>query len=233
MSYQVKTEKMIERPASDVFRALGEGRLFLNCGASSDMTIDFRVGGRYDINFKNHGVRNFGEFLEIIPDRKIVFNWCQAFGENQKPDTTVTIELFAEGTQTRLVLLHTGFSTQAGADNHQGGWNSGLADMTQEIQDGRLRMVRIVGAPLEKTFESCQNSQKLFASDSQLLESTPNQKIKLSSSTGQITILLSPKDENSTKLEMLYESARIKDSSLVQRRALEAATLQVTELVAQ
>lgn len=33
MTYQVKTEKLINRSTADVFQATGEGRLFLNCGA--------------------------------------------------------------------------------------------------------------------------------------------------------------------------------------------------------
>ncbi|MBY0451750.1 MAG: SRPBCC domain-containing protein [Bdellovibrionaceae bacterium] len=229
MSYQLKAEKTIERSASDVFRALGEGRLFLNCGASSDMKVDFRVGGKYNINFKNHGVTNFGEFLEIIPNKKIVFNWCQTFGENQKPDTTVTIELFADGPRTKLVLIHTGFNTQDGADNHTGGWNSGLTDMTHEIQDGRLRMIRVVAAPLEKTFELCKNSPDL----GKLSDMTQNQKMMFLSPAGQVTILFSKKDENSTKLEMLCEGASIKENALPQRKALESAAAHVAQSFAQ
>jgi len=162
--YQVKVEKVIGRSVGDVFRALKEGKLFMNCSADSkSMKIDFRVGGKYHIDFNNHGKFNFGEFIEIIPDKKIVFSWCQAFGPDQKPDTQVTIELFSEQSSTRLVLAHTGFRNQEICDAHRMGWTSGINDFTNETQNGRLRMVRIFTAPVEELFAVCSNPSTFFA----------------------------------------------------------------------
>ena len=164
MSYQVKTEKLIEKSASDVFHALKGGLLFMNCGADSNsIKIDFRVGGKYQINFKGHSVSNHGEFLEIIPNKKIVFSWCQTFGADQKPDTTVTIELFEDGNKTRLQLLHTGFHDKKVCDDHNQGWNSGMTDLGEQIQSGRLRFVRNYPAPVEKLFDVCKNPASFFS----------------------------------------------------------------------
>jgi uncharacterized protein YndB with AHSA1/START domain len=161
--YQVKTEKMIAKPVSEVFRALKEGRLFMNCSADSgSMKIDFRVGGKYHVEFKNIGKSNYGEFLEIVPDKKIVFSWCQQFGVSQKPDTQVTIELFPEGSKTKLALLHTGFTDKEICDGHNRGWTNGINDLAEEMQNGRLRMVRDFGVPVEKLFESCKSSAGMF-----------------------------------------------------------------------
>lgn len=163
MSYQVKTEKMIARSVNDVFHALKEGRLFMNCSADSNsMKIDFRVGGKYHVDFKNHGVSNWGEFLEIVPNKKIVFSWCQTFGDDQKPDTQVTIELFEEGSKTRLALLHTGFKDKDNCDDHEKGWTGGLNDLTEEMQNGRLRLVRDFSVPVEKLFDACKNPESFF-----------------------------------------------------------------------
>jgi uncharacterized protein YndB with AHSA1/START domain len=207
MSYQVKTEKIIARSAGDVFHALKEGLLFMNCGADSEsIKIDFKVGGKYHIDFRNHTLSNFGEFLEIIPNKKIVFTWCQNFGPEQKPDTEVTIELFEDGAKTRLVLLHTGFKDQANKDNHQKGWDTGLSDFSAEIQTGKLRMIRAYPIAPEKLYGICKNPETFFAFMGDLargsvdfkvggkyqlptkkgeikgefLEITPNQKITLS-----------------------------------------------------
>lgn len=164
MSYQVKVEKVIGRPVSDVFRALKEGRLFMNCSAdSSSMKIDFRVGGKYHIDFWSHGKFNYGEFLEIVPERKIVFSWCQSFEPDRQPDTQVTIELFPEASKTRLVLLHTGFRNQEICDAHQHGWMHGVDDFSNELQQGRLRMVRIYQAPVDEMFAICKNPATFFA----------------------------------------------------------------------
>ncbi len=164
MTYQVKSEKVIARPAGDVFHALKDGLLFMNCGAnSSSMKIDFRVGGKYHIDFKNKTLSNFGEFLEIIPNKKIVFTWCQTFGADQKPDTQVVIELFEDGPKTKLVLVHTGFKDQETKDNHQMGWTGGINDFTDQIENGRLRMVRAYEVPAEKLYDICKNPESFFA----------------------------------------------------------------------
>lgn len=164
MSYQLKTEKVIARPAEEVFQALKAGLLFMNCGAASaSMEIDFRVGGRYQIDFKSKQLVNFGEFLEIIPNRKIVFSWCQTFGPNQKPDTQVIIELFEDGSKTKLVLTHTGFVTEESKENHRGGWEGGLTDLTGEMEEGRLRLLRSYNVTTDKLFDLCKNPETFFA----------------------------------------------------------------------
>lgn len=163
MTRQLKLEKIINRPASEVFRALSLGKLFMNCGAASDsIKIDFRVGGKYLIQFKNKTLENFGEFLEIIPNQKIVFSWCQEFGPNQEPDTRVTIELFELNAATRLVLQHSGFKDKAVCDQHEMGWTAGLNDMTTELQDGKLRLLRSFNAPVNELFAKCQSLAGLF-----------------------------------------------------------------------
>jgi len=207
MTYEVKAERIISQPVSYVFGALKDGLLFKNCGADSgSMQIDFRVGGKYRIDFKNKTLVNFGEFLEIIPDRKIVFSWCQTFGADQKPDTRVQIDLFAEGAKTKLILQHTGFKDQATRDNHQQGWDGGIADFSNQLEHGMLRLVRTYSAPVESLFAICKNPESFFAFMGDLsrgsvdfkvggkyqvptkkgeikgefLEITPNEKIKLS-----------------------------------------------------
>lgn len=164
MSYQLKVEKVIGRSVSDVFNALKGGRLFMNCGCDSrSMQIDFRVGGKYHISLRGHTKSNYGEFLEIVPDRKIVFSWCQSFEPGQKPDTQVTIELFSEGIKTRLVLMHAGFKNQEICDAHQNGWMHGIEDMGNELQLGRLRMVRSFDTSVGQLYEACKNPSIFFA----------------------------------------------------------------------
>lgn len=149
--YDLKIEKMISKSAHEVFNSLKAGKLFMNCSADSNsIELDFRVGGKYKLHFKNHKVSNWGEFLEIIPDQKIVFTWCQTFGADQKPDTKVTIELFSEGPGTKLVLEHKGFKDKETCDNHYQGWNGGINDMTSEMEEDKIRLVRRYDTPVEK-----------------------------------------------------------------------------------
>lgn len=164
MSYQLTAEKIIARPTEDVFQALKNGLLFMNCGAASTtMEIDFRVGGKYHIDFKGKQLVNFGEFLEIVPNKKIVFSWCQTFGPEQKPDTRVSIELFNDGSKTKLVLVHSGFISEESKENHRKGWEGGLVDLTGEVENGRLRLLRSYNVSSEKLFELCKNPETFFA----------------------------------------------------------------------
>lgn len=223
MSFQVKKEKVIDRTPMDVFHAIKEGRLFLNCGADSEMKIDFRVGGEYRVTFKRYNAQHFGEFLEIVPNKKVVFSWCQEFSPDQKPDSTVTIELFPEGEKTKLVLVHTGFRTQSIADQHQGGWNNGIDDLTEEIQSGRIRLVRGLEIPLPQIFEFCQSMRSLFANQGKVLESILNQKLMFAWPDGKLTLLFTEKDTKSTRLEMIHESPNTGKNPFVYRKSLEKA----------
>jgi uncharacterized protein YndB with AHSA1/START domain len=127
----------------------------MNCGSDSNsINIDFRVGGKYKINFYNNKKSNWGEFLEIIPNQKIVFSWCQTFDDDQKPDTKVTIELFAEGSKTKLVLEHRGFKDQPLCDAHTQGWTTGITDLASEMEGGHIRLVRRYDVPREKLYEA-------------------------------------------------------------------------------
>lgn len=223
--YDLKVEKMIAKNSKDVFKALQEGKLFMNCSADSNsLEIDFKVGGKYKINFKNHKVSNWGEFLEIIPNKKIVFTWCQTFGLDQKPDTKVTIELFPEGVKTKLILEHQGFYDQSTCDDHYQGWNGGLTDLISEMENGQIRMVRGYDAPVEKLMAMVLESKDLFGT----IKETSNNKIILDTNT---TLLFSAKNENRTSLEIIKIDLLSERDIEKNRKNWDAITSKLTELL--
>lgn len=198
---EVKAEKLIQKPVRDVYRALSEGRLFMNCGCdSASMELDFKVGGKYRIDFKNHNVSNTGEFLEIVPDKKIVFSWCSSFGLPLTPDTKVTIELFPDGDNTKLKLLHSGFKTDSSREQHQKGWDGGLADLATEIQEGKLRIVRTYTASVEKLYETCKASMV----KGEVLESVPNKKIVFNLDSTRVTLSFNERDNGISSVELIH-----------------------------
>ncbi|HEX7673590.1 MAG TPA: SRPBCC domain-containing protein [Bdellovibrio sp.] len=238
MTYQVKAEKLIGRPASEVFNALKDGLLFMNCGADSgSMQIDFRVGGKYHINFKNKTLANFGEFLEIIPNKKIVFSWCQTFGADQKPDTQVVIELFEDGSKTRLVLNHTGFKDQATRDNHQMGWDGGINDFTAQVENGQLRMLRAYPASAEKIFEICKNQERFLSLMSEAFRDSvnfkvgPNKKIELSGLGGTATLAFNSKEDGSSFIEIIHQGLHSLAEQKAHRAGWESFTKKMTEIL--
>jgi len=71
-----------------------------------DATLDPRVGGVFSVLMAN-GMNARGEFLELVPDRRVVFTWGWIGYENLPPGSSVVeIELRADGDATVLVLTH-------------------------------------------------------------------------------------------------------------------------------
>ena len=108
---------------SRVFTALKEGRLFFNCGALPQKSkFDFRVGGKYRAEWGKE-TSAFGEFKEIVADKRVVFTWDF---EGEGLDTLVTIDLAADGAGCLAKIRHEGFKDKETAEAHEGGWTAGL-----------------------------------------------------------------------------------------------------------
>lgn len=224
--YDLKIEKIIAKSPSDVFKALQEGKLFMNCSADSNsIDIDFRVGGKYRLDFKNHKVSNWGEFLEIVPNQKIVFTWCQTFGADQKPDTKVTIELFQEGPKTKLVLGHSGFKDQSTCDDHFQGWNGGIEDLTIEMEKGRIRLLRRYDLPVEQLYTIVQNLKNEFG---KIQSATPNHTMSIEP---EVTLTFTSRGENSSALEIIQGGLLTDDAQRTSRKKWDRVSIKISELI--
>lgn len=162
---EVKVERVLNSTPQTVFRALSEGRLFSNCGADGEkLEISFREGGGYKVFFKNAEITCCGRFLEIVPDRKIVFTWGDVGSDEGFPNTRVSVELSPEsdGAKTKLVILHTGFASKEDAEGHDYGWCSGLDDFTGELTEGRVRLVRVYPVNRDVLYSACSNPKNFF-----------------------------------------------------------------------
>jgi uncharacterized protein YndB with AHSA1/START domain len=160
---KVRIEKSFQIPADRLFQALSDGKLFFNCGGDCNaFENNFKVGGDYKLSFPAHEITTVGKYKEIVLNKKIVFTWGDAGSSANFPNSVVSIELFADGNSTRLVLEHTGFQNKEQAEDHDGGWNSGLTDMAGELQNNQLRIVRYFDVPIEKLFSACSQPQVFF-----------------------------------------------------------------------
>lgn len=86
--------------------------------------LDVRPGGRYRIEMRHKGGAShscYGTYREIEPPRRLVFTW---YWEDRPgmPETTVTVSIQAEGSGSRLTLLHERFADAEERDLHQKGW---------------------------------------------------------------------------------------------------------------
>jgi uncharacterized protein YndB with AHSA1/START domain len=96
---------------------------------------DVRIGGKYRwdlVTEKGEEWAAFGEYRELIPGKKIVFTWEWDDDEAWDNHTSiVTVELFARGGGTELLLIHEKLPNEESRDRHNEGWNSLLSRLEQ------------------------------------------------------------------------------------------------------
>jgi uncharacterized protein YndB with AHSA1/START domain len=109
-----------------VFRAWTEpealGQWMCPPGASvAAVELDLRVGGAFRIVMRTGAtdVVHRGEYLEIQPPERLSFTWRSPNTLQQL--TLVTVELFDEGSATRLVLTQHRLPAEV-VPPHQAGW---------------------------------------------------------------------------------------------------------------
>ncbi len=109
------------------------------CKDASSHTVihheqDIRTGGRYLLEVRDPAENEVywgqGIYVEVKPPEKIVFTWSwtkdKPDGAQLHPDSTqtqVTVEFFARGNSTELVLTHAAFGSAKDRDEHHQGWN--------------------------------------------------------------------------------------------------------------
>jgi uncharacterized protein YndB with AHSA1/START domain len=84
--------------------------------------IDARPGGRYRVLIGGQS-QSSGEYVEVVPNEKVVFTfgWDQEGHGIPPGSTTVEISLHPEGDKTRVRLVHRGLPDDAITD-HGDGW---------------------------------------------------------------------------------------------------------------
>lgn len=103
-----------------------------------DFGMDFHVGGLEKKRFRTkHGFvcTNFTTYLDIVPDRRIVFAYTMSVGEARISSSHSTVELLAEGANTRLVFTEQAafFEGADGPQMREGGWRELFDRLGQEL----------------------------------------------------------------------------------------------------
>jgi uncharacterized protein YndB with AHSA1/START domain len=95
-----------------------------------NFAADVRVGGKYRwdlINQEDEEMSVFGEYRELVPEKKIVFSWKWDDDQSWENRTSiVTVELSDHGGGTELLLKHEQLPSEESRDRHNEGWNSVL-----------------------------------------------------------------------------------------------------------
>lgn len=102
---EIVLEQRIQASPADVYAYLTDDAKWKRW-QGADATLDARVGGVISVLMAN-GLNALGKFVELVPDRRVVFTWGWVGYENLPPgSSTVEIELRADGDATILVLTH-------------------------------------------------------------------------------------------------------------------------------
>ena len=117
---EIVLEQLIGAPPATVYRYLTESDKWkLWQGASA--TLDANPGGIFSMVMGN-GMNARGQFVELVPDRRVVFTWGWIDQPGIPPgSTTVEIELNPTDAGTLLVLTHRSIPADE-APMQQMGW---------------------------------------------------------------------------------------------------------------
>jgi uncharacterized protein YndB with AHSA1/START domain len=99
--------------------------------------IDPRPGGVFRIRMPGSQVAS-GRFVEVIPDRRLVFTWGWEGEASPVPpgSTTVVIDLEPDAAGTRLRLTHSSLAPPPIAEHHRQGWEQYLDRLVVRTEGG-------------------------------------------------------------------------------------------------
>ncbi len=121
---QIVVEQRIAAPPATVYKYLTESDRWVRWQGES-ASLEARPGGIFSIVMTN-GMNARGQFVELIPDQRVVFTWGWVDRPGIPPgSTTVSIELTAEAGGTLLVLTHSELPPDEAAE-HESGWRRHL-----------------------------------------------------------------------------------------------------------
>lgn len=104
-----------------------------------ELIADARVGGRFSWTLEDRDTPGermtvFGEYLELVPERKIVFTWqWQDDSDWADVRSVVTIELSDVSGGTEVRLHHAQLPSEASRDRHHEGWTTLLEKLDRHL----------------------------------------------------------------------------------------------------
>jgi uncharacterized protein YndB with AHSA1/START domain len=98
--------------------------------------VDPSIGGVFHVGESNpSGNHCRGEFVEIIPNEKVVFTWGGV--EDLEPgESTVEIILKSQGKATHLTLRHYNIRLKPSADSFGQGWKEHALPLLKDVAEG-------------------------------------------------------------------------------------------------
>ena len=103
---------------------------------------DPRVGGRYRVRFRRlegSEHESSGEFLEIVPPKKVVMSWRWKSGAEDPNESRVEITLRAIPDGTELTFTHAQLHDEDSRRSHEEGWTGALRKLEAWLENSAQR----------------------------------------------------------------------------------------------
>lgn len=134
---EIRVEQRIAASPSTVYRYLTESEKWI-LWQSENADLDPRPGGHFLLEMEN-GMRARGQFVELVPDARVVFTWGWVDRPGIPPGSTeVTVELIEEDGGTLLILTHRALPDDE-VTAHREGWLLHLPRLAEVASTGRGR----------------------------------------------------------------------------------------------
>lgn len=133
---EVRISQFVDAPREAVFRALTEPDALREWMHAPNPVVELRVGGRYSLGwrYEQDGKQVEGgpmRILELVPDEKLAVSWPDWRGDTSVPMQSVTWLLEAEGTGTRVTVIHAGFTRTVDISDYPFGWGHFISAMAR------------------------------------------------------------------------------------------------------
>lgn len=129
LQHVLKISRIIHAPRKAVFEAWTNAEsvkqwMCLEGSSVSFVELDVQVGGAFRIDMHTDGADTVhtGIYREITPPEKLVFTWVSRHTHYR--ESLVTVELFAHGETTELVLNQMQLPDEEAAERHAAGWTA-------------------------------------------------------------------------------------------------------------
>ena len=133
-SYEVVREIVIQAKPETIFPYLtNEAKMKEWFGEIVE--ADARPGGIFHVG-TNDGLHCRGEYVEILPNEKVVFTWG-GLHEMEPGESTVEVTLHSEGSATRLTLRHYNLHQREAADGFAEGWETKAFPLLKAVSEGQ------------------------------------------------------------------------------------------------
>ena len=134
----IRMSRVLRAPPATVFEALVRPELLQRWMCPENFTVamvetDPRPGGRFRIAMRNPNGSLFpatGTYTEVRAPELLAFTWTWETGHVMAGvETSIRIELSAQGAHTFLLMTHFGLPTEDERAGHQGGWTGALTHL--------------------------------------------------------------------------------------------------------